>query len=308
MEIVAADIGGTHARFALATLGGGRVQALDDAVTFKVSDHRDFEAAWRAFAATAARPLPRAAAIALAGNREGEAVKLTNGAWTVRPAALGEALGLERHLILNDFAAVAHAVAVLGPDHLRHVAGPDRDLPEEGVISVIGPGTGLGSAMIVLHAAGYEIVPTEGGHIAFAPLDAQEDAMLARLRPLHGRVSVERLVSASGLHPSSDPADTEAIWKAALEGQAEEQLERYFLNLGAVVGDLALAQGASAVVLAGGHGVRLAGRLPASGFHGRFLAKGRFRDRMEQIPVKLVTHPQPGLYGAAAAFARAEQT
>ncbi len=60
----------------------------------------------------------------------------------------------------------------------------------------------------------------------------------------------------------------------------------------------------NAVVIAGGLGYRLKGRLAASGFAGRFVAKGRFRERMEAIPVKLLDHPQPGLYGAAAAFAK----
>jgi glucokinase len=43
--------------------------------------------------------------------------------------------------------------------------------------------------------------------------------------------------------------------------------------------------------------------LPSSGFAGRFAAKGRFESRMASIPVKVITHPQPGLFGAAAAFA-----
>ena len=69
-------------------------------------------------------------------------------------------------------------------------------------------------------------------------------------------------------------------------------------------GDLALAHGANAVVIAGGLGFRIREHLPRSGFADRFIAKGRFERRMESIPVKLITHPQPGLYGAAAAFAK----
>jgi glucokinase len=75
------------------------------------------------------------------------------------------------------------------------------------------------------------------------------------------------------------------------------------MSLGAVAGDLALAHGSSAVVIAGGVGLRLADHLPRSGFRQRFVAKGRFEALMSTIPVKLVTHPQPGLLGAAAAFA-----
>ena len=76
------------------------------------------------------------------------------------------------------------------------------------------------------------------------------------------------------------------------------------LSLGAVAGDIALAQGAAAVVIAGGVGLRLADYLPRSGFRDRFIAKGRFERRMDEMPVKLITHPQPGLVGAAAAFAK----
>jgi glucokinase len=44
--------------------------------------------------------------------------------------------------------------------------------------------------------------------------------------------------------------------------------------------------------------------IAGSGFHARFCDKGRYRTRMESLPIKLLTHPQPGLFGAAAAFAR----
>jgi glucokinase len=78
----------------------------------------------------------------------------------------------------------------------------------------------------------------------------------------------------------------------------------FCLALGAAAGDIALAQGAQAVVIAGGLGLRLADHLPRSGFHGRFIAKGRFEQRMRVMPIKLITHEQPGLFGAAAAFAK----
>jgi hypothetical protein len=55
--------------------------------------------------------------------------------------------------------------------------------------------------------------------------------------------------------------------------------------------------------IAGGVGVRLANRLATSGFRDRFIEKGRFERRMDEMPVKLITYPQPGLLSAAAAFA-----
>jgi glucokinase len=91
---------------------------------------------------------------------------------------------------------------------------------------------------------------------------------------------------------------------AGTDSLANAALDRLCLTLGSVAGDMALAQGATAVVIAGGVGLRLTDYLPNSGFRDRFIAKGRFERRMDEMPVKLITYPEPGLYGAAAAFAR----
>jgi glucokinase len=100
--------------------------------------------------------------------------------------------------------------------------------------------------------------------------------------------------------------DEKALWADALAGTdslVSAAFDRYCLSLGAIAGDIALAQGAHAVVIAGGLGLRIADHLPRSGFRDRFIAKGRFERRMDELPIKLITHPEPGLFGAAAAFA-----
>ena len=81
-------------------------------------------------------------------------------------------------------------------------------------------------------------------------------------------------------------------------------LDRFCLSLGAIAGDLALAHGPNGVVIAGGLGYRLKDHLLQSGFEQRFTAKGRFQTLMKSIPVKIITYSQPGLYGAAAAYAQ----
>jgi glucokinase len=88
---------------------------------------------------------------------------------------------------------------------------------------------------------------------------------------------------------------------------AATAVDRFCLSLGSVAGDLALAHGANALVLAGGLGFRIRDTLVGSGFAERFRAKGRFEGMMGAMPVKLITHPQPGLFGAAAAFAQANR-
>ncbi|WP_205478709.1 glucokinase [Sphingomonas arenae] len=316
-RIVTTDIGGTHARFALATITGGRVTDLSEPVTLKTAEHASFQTAWEEFGRRTGQPLPHELAIAFAGPVGGELLKLTNNPWVIRPALIGEKLGVERYTIVNDFGAVGHAVAALDGSAYTHLCGPDVELPNPGVVSIVGPGTGLGVAVLAREGTAYRVIETEGGHIDFAPLDSLEDGILKELRRSFRRVSVERLISGRGLVNIYEALgaienrplairDEKQLWAAAMAGTdslAAAALDRLCLTLGAVAGDLALAQGSSAVVIAGGLGLRLASHLPRSGFRDRFIAKGRFERRMDDMPVKLITHPQPGLFGAAAAFA-----
>ncbi len=315
--VVTADVGGTHARFAIATVEDGRVRDLSEPVTIPTSEFASFQRAWEEFRRVTEQPLPGDLAIAFAGPVGGEVLKLTNNPWVIRPALMREKLGVERFVIVNDFGAVAHAVAALDGSAYSHVCGPERALPDEGVITIVGPGTGLGVASLLKHSDGsYDVIETEGGHIDFAPLDSLEDSILEHLRESFRRVSVERIVSGRGLVNIYEAlgaierrpvavADEKELWKGAMCGSdslAAAALDRFFLAFGAAAGDYALAQGAKAVVIAGGLGLRLAEHLPRSGFRDRFIAKGRFERMMDEMPVKLIVHPQPGLFGAAAAF------
>ena len=318
-QIVAADIGGTHARFALAVVKEGRVAELGTPTVLRTNEYASFDAAWSEFGRRCGAKLPRDLALAFAGPISGDHPRLTNSAWAISHDQLRETLGLGTLMMINDFGAVAHAIAALDASFFRHLCGPDTPLASEGVITVIGPGTGLGVALLYRKAdRSYEVIETEGGHIAFAPLDSVDDQILAELRAKFGRVSVERVVSGPGLlniyeaigapeQRTLSSLDGPEVWAAALEGTdplATTALERFCLCLGAIAGDLALAHGASAVVIGGGIGKRLADYLPSSGFSDRFTTKGRFKQQLARTRVQLITHPEPGLLGAAAAFAR----
>ena len=177
MELVAVDIGGTHARFAIADVEHGRVTSLGDTTTLRTDTHASLQTAWEAFASRLGRSLPRATAIAVACPVMGDVLKLTNNPWIVRPTQIGERLGVDRVTLINDLGAVAHAVVNVESAHLRHLCGPDLPLPEEGVITVLGPGTGLGVAHVLRHHGRNHVIECEGGHIDYAPLDSIEDAM-----------------------------------------------------------------------------------------------------------------------------------
>jgi glucokinase len=294
------------------------VAALGEATTLKTAEHARFQTAWEEFGRISGQPLPRAVAIAVAAPVSGDVIKFTNNPWIIRPALIAEKLAVDRYTLINDFGAVGHAVAQAGAEHFEHLCGPDGPLPATGTISIIGPGTGLGVAHVWRGGGEYHVQPSEGGHIDFAPLDTIEDHVLARLRKRYRRVSVERVVSGPGIVDIYETLaaiegravralDDKEVWALGLARQdnlAAAAIDRFCLSLGSVAGDITLAQGGSGVVIAGGLGLRVRAALAGSGFASRFRAKGRFEAMMAEIPVKLITHPQPGLFGAAAAFAR----
>jgi glucokinase len=310
-DIVVADIGGTHARFALAMIENGSVVSLGEAAVLDTDAFDGLESAWSEVRRRLG-PLARAASIAIAGPVLGNRAPMTNGRWVLDLAAIRSSLELEALTVLNDFGAVAHAVARAPAEQLAHICGPDVPLPERGTVSVIGPGTGLGVAHFHRFPGAYHVQATEGGHVGFAPQDEIDDRILASLRATHGRVVTERIHAGPGIIPiyaalGGTALSEREVWQLGIgreDALAALAVDRFCASLGTVAGDYALAHGSSAVVLAGGVGLRLRDLLPQSGFGERFRAKPRYEEMMAAIPVKLITHPQPGLYGAAAAFAQ----
>jgi glucokinase len=318
-QIVAVDIGGTHARFAIATIADDGTITLGEPETLHTVDHASFQTAWEDFRKRQGGTLPRAVSMAIAGPVGGDVIRFTNNPWIIRPALVREKLDVDHYTIVNDFEAVAHAVARAPEEQFVHLTGPDKPLSPTGRLSVLGPGTGLGVAHLYREPDGrYRVSATEGGHIDFAPLDQIDDAILARLRKRHTRVSVERVVAGPAISDiyhtlaamegkAVAEEDDIAIWTRGQDGSdslAAAAVDRFCMSLGSVAGDIALAQGGfGGVVIAGGLGYRIRETLLTSGFAERFKAKGRFQELMASIPVKLIVHPQPGLFGAAAAFA-----
>jgi glucokinase len=192
-DIIAADIGGTNARFARAKLDARNVPTLGKARKYKVADFPNLQACWAAFAHDEGGDLPKAASIAFATAIGRDVIKLTNSSWMIRPDTLDEELGLKQMRLVNDFEAVAHAVARLPKDNLPLLFGEDRPFPRDGGVTVVGPGTGLGVAMIAFDDDEPHVIATEGGHLDFAPLDPLEEKILAYLRDKFLRVSTERV-------------------------------------------------------------------------------------------------------------------
>lgn len=315
-----ADIGGTNARFALTDTAAPEI-VLREQQSLPAAQFASLQHAAEHYLSSVGAS-PRLASLAVACPVAGDEIRLTNRAWSFSQSELKRSLALTQLKVINDFGAVAQAVpALTGADRVL-LHGSDL-LPPRGPITVMGPGTGLGMALLIGdEARGWHAVETEGGHVSFAPQGEEEWAIARWISARFGRCSTERLLCGAGIAhidaalAAGDDAtvphdwarhlrDPAAIVAAALDGHdlnARRTLARFCAVLGSVAGDAALIHGARTVMIAGGIVPRFIPFLRSSAFRERFLAKGRFAAYLESVSVQVVTHPQPGLLGAAVAL------
>jgi glucokinase len=305
------DIGGTHVRFAIA----GR----SDSAHFHLRDRVDLEQPFESFDEALTHYLhrlevgriPRSIVLAVAGPVIEGRVRMTNRKWDISESALHERGFATAHLI-NDFAALALAAAHLRPAELRAI-GPQIAGTPDGPLTVVGAGTGFGVSCLVRGPRQAAILATEGGHIGFAPDNDTEIELLKVLARRFGRVSVERILSGSGLENLSRALleiDGEAVRDLSAAQIVERDsrgdrhchatLRTFCSILGAVTGDLALAHGArGGVLIAGGIAAKIESHLMDGTFRARFEAKGRLTDFVRAIPTRLIVNSDATLLGAA---------
>lgn len=310
-----ADVGGTNVRFALSGSTG-----LTHIGSLRCDDHASLESAIGAYLASLeSPPRIREACIAIAAPVRSDRVTMTNRDWSFSIAELARSLertiGIERLECINDFVAVVMCATRAAPQQRIQVGGgqPISGAP----IVALGPGTGLGVAAAVPVGDGWHPVATEGGHARFAPSDAREMEVLKVLMEENSPVSMERLVSGSGLvnlyraltrleagETASELAPRE-ISAAAMAGESPlcaEALDLFCAILGTLAGDLALSYGArGGVYIGGGIIPNLLDYFSTSRFRARFEdQEGRYREYVEAIPTYVLHAAYPGLLGAVA--------
>lgn len=309
--ILVGDVGGTHARFAVAELSdsGARIdqrQDLSDAEFGSLSD-----ALSKYLRETKFDRRPTAAAIAAAGPIVNGAVTMTNRGWKLSEDDLKKA-GFAQALLINDFAALAFSAPKLAASDF-HTVGPDLEGAKDGPITILGAGTGFGVSCLARYRGRAVPLATEGGHIAFAPANDEEIAVLKALEQKFGRVSAERILSGPGLENlygalrqigGQAPLQLKApdIQKQAEAGDqlAGKTLEMFCAIFGSVAGDFALAHGATAgVFIAGGIGPKIEAFLQRGSFRARFEDKGRLSYFVKSIPTRLIVNPDATFLGAA---------
>jgi glucokinase len=330
IHVVAADVGGTNTKLALAACDGNAACSFVARHNYRSGAHATFALAVEAFLREPdVQPFAdrvRGACFAVAGPVEEGRARLTNLAWQIDEAELQAKLPIGRVRVINDFAA-----AGLGIEHL-----PDSDLvtlqagtPVKGADRVVvGAGTGLGVCVLDCDDDHYEVHASEGGHADFAPVDELQDALLRFLRKEFMRVSCERVISGPGLpriltflaqHTGRAPCaelaqamvtgnPSRAVTEFAMSDRdplAAQALHIFVSAYGGFAGNVALlALAHGGVYIAGGIAPKIAAKLRDGTFVAAFNAKGRFGPLMATIPVHVVMNEHLGLIGAVHHAAR----
>ena len=312
---LAADVGGTYARIGLVQGARGAAATVLAYRKYLCADYTSLAAILTDFLSKeAAGTRIGRCALACAGYVLDGTVINYNLPWKVSLPELRSALGIESMSLINDFEAVAHAAQFVDPAKTELLAGPERG---SGPLIVVGPGTGLGSAVCIPGRHGATVLATEAGQTSLAPGTTREREVLDRLARDGDYVSYERLLCGPGMctlyrvlsemRGAKATLDTpEAVTLAAMQASDSVALETLHIFcglLGGFVGNMALLYGArGGVYLTGGILPGMREFLVKSQFVNRFLDKGRMRPFLERVPVRLMEHGQLGVIGAAGCY------
>ncbi len=307
---VVADIGGTNARFALVKEGSSQLHAIEK---FRCADFPFFIDAVRAYLSRGHVSTVAGICLAVAGPVEQDWIDLPNNHWAFSRSELEQQLGVAV-TIINDFSAQVLSIGGLATEDFHWIGSARPVYDEAGVIAVLGPGTGLGVAAML---PGGAIVPSEAGHVAFAPTTQHEVEILGQLWQRYERVSVERLLSGMGLanlywansrlrgDERELPAPEVTAGCRAGDPVCQAAIKDFCNILGAVAGDVALSMGAmSGVYLSGGILPQMLDILEGIAIRASFDNKGRFSAICARIPMAIVLADNPGLIGCSPAVCR----
>ena len=303
-----ADIGATHARFALETAPG----VLRQTAVLRCDAFSGIVPLLNAYLDEHGGERIAHAAFAMANPISGDLVRMTNRDWQFSTDEVRRTMGWSTLLIVNDFTALAMALPGLQAGDVLQVGG-GKPAPHA-VAGVLGAGTGLGVSGVIPTADGFITLGSEGGHVNFAPADEREFAILQYAWREWPHVSNERILSGPGMelvyralaerNGVQAPARTAAeIVSCALEENDTlclEVLECFAGMLGGAAANLAVTLGAfGGIFIGGGIVPRIAQWFATSPFRARFEAKGRFTDYLAQIPTYVIMTPNPALRGVS---------
>ena len=318
--ILAGDIGGTKTHMALFSVQGVKLQ-FELKKTFPSKQYRGLEPVVEEFLAGQKGSISRAC-FGIAGPVVGGQVKTPNLPWVVDSAKIAQRFKLDSVALLNDLEAGAYGIFTLESQELftlnEGVSG------QRGNKVLIAAGTGLGEATLYDDGRDHHPSASEGGHGDFAPTDETQIDLLRHLIKKFRHVSYERVVSGPGLanvygffrdsgrleepdwlrEKISAAEDMSAVIShEGLAGSSDicaEALSLFVSVYGAEAGNLALrGKATGGVYIGGGIAPKILAKLEDGTFMRAFLDKGRYREFLSAVPVRVILNDQAALQGAA---------
>lgn len=329
-----ADLGGTNIRFAICdgvdNTNNSKV-TLREIEQFSLRDYEDLKHLITHYLANKNlnddTQKIKSCCFAVAGAIFDNKVKMTNYDWEISTDLLKDILNIQHAWLINDFAAIAHSVPYLDDSQLISI-GEGKANPGA-PISLFGPGTGLGAALLIplssnTEKPSYKVVATEGGHAAISARSSLELSIFDYWRAKGSRINREFFVCGAGIerlyeaivaiNNNGAPLDDAKSLTApqiqqrgcgdgttTKDNYCRQAMHAFCTLLGSAAGDQALCTGAQGgLILAGGILPKFVEFLSASNFRHRFESKGVMSDYNKAISTHLIIEPQPGLIGAAA--------
>lgn len=319
-RVLAGDIGGTNTRLAICDVSDQQLEIL--AKTSYPSQQYDSLNDIIAEFLTLHSHTLQAACFGVAGPVLRQTARITNLPWQLSATDIAASLDLKKVSLLNDLEATAWGLRTLqATDTVTLQQGIEQP---RGNAAIIAAGTGLGEAGLYFDGHQQHPFASEGGHTDFSPQTELDMALLRHLLKQHDRVSWERIVSGNGLVSIHDclcqlrqrevpewlqQAMREGDPAAAISGAAQQQRDAIcvealglFVHLyGAEAGNLALKiMATGGLYIGGGIAPKILQPLQNGSFIDAFCDKGRMRDLLERIPVRVILNDETALQGAAA--------
>ena len=287
------EIEGEHASFALVD-HNGRLDPFS-IKRYQTTEFSTLTACVEAFAKAANTSLrDYNCAICMSGAVTGDTVRISGCRWIISVSALKHITGKEP-LVMNDSAALAWGTLSPKPS-LTHAigVGATPSLNKPGRWLTINRRTGLGAAALSIDKDGQKhVMPSEAGHIAFAPETEAERSLSEYLHKTNPRVSWEL-----ALKTIANPPDDWSI--NSIRPDRIRCMTIHAEMLGAFAGDTTLAMATWDGVFLHGNVVRfLTQPAHAADFARRFEDKGFYRASIRATPRWVVSDPQAALVGNA---------
>jgi len=275
---------------------------------------------------------PSTACFAVAGPLSNNNTKIMNLSWNISGNKLKNKFKFEQCELINDFAVQIYGIPFLKKNQYSTIQnGSQSEGTNNDLHAIVGAGTGLGIARGLISGNKVKVLASEGGHVEYSPKSKSEWELKIWLKNYLKveRISCERIISGTGLssiaewrlskpdaqnHPlqqylnkikNIDAARKELpekICNLSKEGdQIMIEVERIWLGAYAsLLGDVALQELCfGGLWISGGTASKHFKNFKSDLFLKQFFDKGRLKDILKTIPMKIILDEEFGLFSAA---------